>query len=305
MPSRLFVRFERNRGVSTDLVYSGHCLIAENGQMFAESERFELEGSWIFADIDTEYLAHERSRNASFKTDRSAESIRNIKIELPQSETLHESKNIKDFVRPVSRTPFVPEDELVLKEHCKEVFALQTMGLVQRLRHTQSQSVIIGVSGGLDSTLALLVIIKAFEKLSLDRKRIFAVTLPGPGTTEGTLQNARALINALGLQEHSICIKKAVKDHLLAIGRDTNSTDITFENIQARERTQILLSLANANNGLLVGTSDLSESALGWCTYGGDHLSMYHINIGVPKHSFQNSFILLQKNIKRLPSVRF
>jgi NAD+ synthase (glutamine-hydrolysing) len=261
---------------STDLVYSGHSLIAENGALLAESKRFEFDTQLITADIDIERLINERVKNNSFAASHSEPAHRWIDFPLPEvsSRTLR---------RSVPATPFVPPAEEERAHRCHEIFAIQTTGLAKRLRHVGTSRAVIGISGGLDSTLALLVMVKAFDKLGLDRAGIEAVTMPGFGTTTRTRSNAERLADHLGVKLRVISIDAAVRQHFADIGHDEQVHDITYENSQARERTQILMNIANQVGGLLVGTGDLSELALGWCTYNADHMSMYGVNAGVPK----------------------
>jgi NAD+ synthase (glutamine-hydrolysing) len=261
---------------STDLVFSGHSLIAENGQILAETERFRFTSQLAVADIDLLRLNSERQRSSSFATGQPQRSFRiqNFRLTIPAVEALQ---------RPLSRTPFVPSEDTERSARCQEIFQLQTSGLMQRLRHTGSRQVVIGLSGGLDSTLALLVAVKAFDRLSLERKGIVAITMPGFGTTERTRGNAGRLAELLGVELRTISIEAAVRQHFEDIGQDETCHDIAYENSQARERTQILMDVANQIGGLVIGTGDLSELALGWCTYNGDHMSMYSVNCGVPK----------------------
>lgn len=261
---------------STDLVFSGHSLIAENGQLLAETERFRFDGQLAVADIDLARLVGERQRNSSFANARARRSYRVIAFSCPESV-------VTDLHRPLSQTPFVPAAVTERSARCHEIFALQTSGLMKRLRHVGSQQVVIGLSGGLDSTLALLVIVRAFDRLGIPRSGIHALTLPGFGTTNRTRSNAEALAELLGCQLRVISIDAAVSQHFADIGHDPELHDLTYENSQARERTQILMDVANQVGGLVIGTGDLSELALGWCTYNGDHMSMYAVNCGVPK----------------------
>ncbi|MCS7088698.1 MAG: NAD(+) synthase [Thermoflexales bacterium] len=261
---------------SSDLVFDGHALIAENGQLLAESQRFVFETHMVIADVDVQKIAHERALNVSF-AQAAPPRVTSIEIRLPESK-LHGA-----LLRPVPARPFVPSDPAARAQHCREVFAIQSTGLARRLRHTGVQRVTLGISGGLDSTLALLVTARAFDMLNLPREGILAVTMPGFGTTERTYHNALALMRALGVSVREIPIRNAVLQHFADIGHDPNVHDVTFENAQARERTQILMDLANQIGGLVIGTGDLSELALGWATYNGDHMSMYHVNAGVPK----------------------
>ncbi len=265
---------------TTDVVYSGHNLIAEYGSILAESERFKFESTLQIADIDIDRLNHERRTNSSFSAARSGFSYRRISLPIalprPRAPTWGTE-------RPHQRQPFVPRDSAVRAATCAEIFAIQSTGLAKRLRHVGAKKVVLGISGGLDSTLALLVTVHAFDVLGLDRKGIIAPTMPGFGTTKRTRGNAEELAESLGVSLSSIPIGPAVKHHFTDIGHDPDVHDVTYENSQARERTQILMDLANKVGGFVVGTGDLSEAALGWCTFNGDHMSMYHLNVGVPK----------------------
>lgn len=267
-------------GESTqDVVYSGHCIIAENGKILAESEPFkgqldgELKGQMTLTEIDiSESLAY-RERMTTFRTDEGDYTKVPFRLS-PKKITL---------TRPLDPHPFVPSDETHLKERCEEILDIQAYGLRKRLDHTHSQKAVIGISGGLDSTLALLVTVRAFDIEGLDRKGIIGVTMPGFGTTDRTYDNAVSLIKTLGVTFREIGISEAVRVHFDDIGQDENVHDVTYENSQARERTQILMDLANKEGGLVIGTGDLSEFALGWATYNGDHMSMYAVNSSVPK----------------------
>lgn len=269
---------------STDLVFSGETLIAENGVILSEGERFSFDNTVITADIDIERLRNERLKNKSFSLqeyDRINEiAYRNI---IMKSESVR-GKDC-DFLlkRYISPTPFVPQGNESLNTHCEEIFSLQSGGLAKRMLHTRIKNAVIGVSGGLDSTLALLVLVKTFDKLGLDRKGIYGITMPGFGTTDRTYTNAIELMQALGVTVKEISIREATLQHFADIDHDKNVHDVTYENSQARERTQILMDYANKVNALVIGTGDLSELALGWCTYNGDHMSMYAVNVGVPK----------------------
>ena len=260
---------------STDLVFSGHSLIAENGALLAESDRFSFATTMVVADIDVERLLNERRRSNSFAA---AAGFTPRVLSFRLADTVADSA-----LRPISATPFVPADDSERSARCREIFAIQTTGLARRLRHTGGSKAVLGISGGLDSTLALLVTVKAFDRLGLAHAGIEAVTMPGFGTTARTRGNAERLANLLGVSLKVIPIAAAVRQHFRDIGHDETTHDITFENAQARERTQILMDLANRNGALVVGTGDLSELALGWCTYNGDHMSMYGVNSGVPK----------------------
>lgn len=261
---------------STDLVFSGHSLIGEYGQILAETERFSFESQMALADVDLQRLVGERQRNSSYTNASPQRSYRVIGFGVAFPE-------IGQLRRPLSRAPFVPAGEAERSERCQEIFALQTSGLAKRLRHTGSQHAVIGLSGGLDSTLALLVTIGAFDRLKLDRKGIHALTMPGFGTTGRTRSNAEKLAGLLGCSLGVVPIDAAVRQHFSDIGHNESVHDVTYENAQARERTQILMDVANQVGGLVIGTGDMSELALGWCTYNGDHMSMYGVNSGVPK----------------------
>lgn len=265
---------------TTDVVFGGQLLVAENGALVAEGQRFKREGDLLVTDVDTERLLAERARQTSFADAiypfRSAH--RRIALEpIPPPEPHR-------LVRPVDALPFVPQDPRTLDERCTEIVAIQTAGLAKRLEHTGLKRVVLGLSGGLDSTLALLVTVRAFDLLGLPRSGVLAVTLPAFGTSGQTRANAHRLGAALGVELREIDIRAACEQHIGDIGLDPKDrSSATFQNVQARERTQVLMNLANKEGGLVVGTGDLSELALGWCTFGGDHLSMYNVNSGVPK----------------------
>ncbi len=266
---------------TTDLVWAGHSLIAENGVILAETERFRFETQMALADIDLERLLAERLKNNTYSSSVAGRAFRTVRFTLP-GET--RSQALTRFIRPgLSRTPFVPADVMRRAQHCQEIFNIQATALARRLRHVGSSRAVIGISGGLDSTLALLVTAKAFDRLGLSRAGIIAITMPGFGTTGRTRGNAQKLAEALGVTFREIPIADAVRQHFRDIGHDEAVQDVTYENAQARERTQILMDVANQVGGFVVGTGDLSELALGWATYNGDHMSMYHINAGVPK----------------------
>ncbi|HTB63299.1 MAG TPA: NAD(+) synthase, partial [Opitutales bacterium] len=269
---------------STDLVFSGHGVIAENGAVLAETERFSFATRVAMADLDLERLTLERIKNSSFAAERPAtdQIVGEAWIELPIAPK-RKNKIDSRLLRPNPPRPFVPDDAPQRAARCEEIFQIQATGLATRLRHTGSRTITIGISGGLDSTLALLVAARAFDKLGLDRRGILGVTMPGPGTTQRTRNNAEKLVGLLGATLRVVPIAKAVAQHFADIGQSPTKYDITYENSQARERTQILMDLANQHGGLVVGTGDLSEFALGWCTFNGDHMSMYHVNAGVPK----------------------
>ncbi len=261
---------------STDLVFSGHSLVAEYGQILAETERFQFASQMAVADIDVQRLVHERLRNNSYAASMTDQDFLLVPVEVTE-------RQADDLLRPIAKTPFVPIEVAERQGRCEEIFAIQTTGLMKRLMHTGSQKVVLGISGGLDSTLALLVTVKAFDRLKWSRNDILAVTMPGFGTTARTKGNAETLAAELGVDLRMISIDAAVHQHFADIGQNPDNHDITYENSQARERTQILMDLANQVGGLVVGTGDLSELALGWATYNGDHMSMYGVNASVPK----------------------
>ena len=264
---------------TTDTVYGGGAFIAENGQLLTEGERFSFESKWIVSDIDTELLLHERQNNSAFSGKES------FPAAFANYQTARFSRSLESYPelsRSYSPFPFVPKGEEIT-ERCEEIFAIQTSGLAKRFRHTGAKCAVVGISGGLDSTLALLVAVKAFDKLGLSREDILGITMPGFGTTGRTYNNALSLMRSLGITIREINITSSVNQHFSDIGHDPKQTDTTYENSQARERTQILMDVANQVNGLVVGTGDLSELALGWATYNGDHMSMYGVNAGVPK----------------------
>lgn len=259
-------------GESTqDVVYSGHNLISENGTILKEAARFVNES--IYSEIDVARLNEERRRMTTFRTDGTG--YMNMEFRLEEGDT--------ELTRFVDPAPFVPGSKTDRDKRCEEILALQTMGLKKRLEHTNSQTAVVGISGGLDSTLALLVTARAFDLLGKDRSGIVAVTMPGFGTTDRTYDNAVNMIRCLGAEFKEISIKNAVNVHFEDIGQDPSVHDITYENGQARERTQILMDVANKTNGMVIGTGDMSELALGWATYNGDHMSMYGVNSSVPK----------------------
>ena len=260
---------------TTDLVFSGHDLIYENGRLLAESRRFTT--GWIHSDVDLKQLQTERRRQTTFGG-AMAEDLsgwRRIPFDLPVKAL--------DLDRRYDPHPFVPSDPRDLAERCEEILSLQSTGLKKRLAHTGLKSAVVGLSGGLDSTLALLVTARAFDALGLDRTGITAVTMPGFGTTGRTYANAVSLAGSLGATLREISITDAVSGHFRDIGHDPSVHNTTYENAQARERTQILMDICNQTNGLVVGTGDMSELALGWATYNGDHMSMYGVNASIPK----------------------
>lgn len=263
-------------GESTqDVVYGGNAIVYENGQLLAESERFALDSQLIITQIDVEKIRNERRTNSTYiNAQRGHDSrIVNAHTVMPRD---------FELIRDVDPHPFIPKTD-DMEKSCDEIFSIQVAGLAKRLVHTGCKTVVVGISGGLDSTLALLVCVRTFDKLQLSRKGIVGVTMPGFGTTDRTYNNAVNLMKSLGITSREISIADAVKQHFNDIGHDINVHDVTYENSQARERTQILMDLSNQLGALVIGTGDLSELALGWATYNGDHMSMYGVNAGVPK----------------------
>ena len=268
-----YVYADAGEGESTqDVVYSGHHLICENGSVLAEAKRFTNE--IIYADIDVQKLAAERRKMTSFpggQTDDYFEQEFSLEVK--------ENKITRTF----PKAPFVPDNQDERDKRCDEILSLQSMGLKKRLEHTNCKHAVVGISGGLDSTLAVLVTARAFDLLDIPRENLICVTMPCFGTTDRTYQNAVSLIKELGATLKEVRIEKAVRQHFADIGHDENNHDVTYENSQARERTQILMDMANQYNGMVIGTGDMSELALGWATYNGDHMSMYAVNCSVPK----------------------
>ena len=268
-----YIRANAGMGESTrDLVFSGYNLVAENGKIIAESKKFTT--GITYTEIDLFRIAAERRADKSFAAtnkERALEYAFSLK-----------TKNL-DLTRRFSLNPFVPEDKNELRSRCEEILTMQATGLATRLRHINGKTAVVGLSGGLDSTLALIVTVHAFDMLGLDRKGIVTVTMPCFGTTSRTKNNAYYLAEAYGVTLKEINIAAAVRQHFADIGQDESNLDVTYENSQARERTQVLMDIANMMNGLVIGTGDLSELALGWATYNGDHMSMYGVNGSVPK----------------------
>lgn len=266
-------------GESTqDLVFSGKALIYENGTLLAEAPRFSMDSQLVVSQVDVERLRTERVNNTTYVNAQRrmiSEPVRHI-----DAKAIDE----RDFTleRPVDPRPFIPSDA-DMQPTCEEVFNIQVMGLAKRLVHTGCKRVVLGVSGGLDSTLALLVCVRTFDKLKLSRRGVIGVTMPGFGTTERTHTNATDLMHDLGITTREINISRSVLQHFEDIGQNPDEHDVTYENSQARERTQILMDLSNKENAMVIGTGDISELALGWCTYNGDHMSMYGVNASVPK----------------------
>lgn len=268
-----YVYCSAGEGESTqDVVFSGHNLIAENGICLAEAARFENEIT--YAQIDVSRMNAERRRQTTFETDgQMSYWYDGFSLEIKETK----------LTRPVDPTPFVPHDQNEREKRCEEIFAIQSMGLKKRLAHTGCKNAVVGISGGLDSTLALLVTVRSFDALGIPREKITAVTMPGFGTTDRTYENAVAMIRCLGAGFREVSIVPAVNQHFSDIGHDASVHDVTYENCQARERTQILMDIANKSGGMVIGTGDMSELALGWATYNGDHMSMYGVNCSVPK----------------------
>lgn len=266
---------------TTDLVFAGNAIIAENGTILKESKRFELQPQIAFADVDIEALNNERRINGSYNDNMFQFNRQMRLISLQWPNTLNYDDELLN--RPLKTLPFVPNEENRRNSRCEEIVNIQTEGLMKRLQFTHINHLVVGISGGLDSTLALLVAIRAFDRLGIDRKNIHGITMPGFGTTGRTYNNALSMMKALGVTVEEIPIADAVKQHFKDIKHDINVHDVTYENSQARERTQILMDLSNKYNALVLGTGDLSELALGWATYNGDHMSMYNVNASIPK----------------------
>ncbi|MDD6811529.1 MAG: NAD(+) synthase [Lachnospiraceae bacterium] len=268
-----YIYTSAGEGESTqDLVFGGHNIIAENGTVLAETKRFT--GETIYADVDIHRLCHERRRMTTFLS-KGKENYKIIPFYLEEEDTRLE--------RTFATAPFVPDDKQEREKRCDEILSIQSYGLKKRYEHTGCQSAVIGISGGLDSTLALLITVRAFDMLGLSRDKITSVTMPCFGTTDRTYTNACELAKVLGTTLKEVDIKEAVTVHFRDIEQDMENHDVTYENGQARERTQILMDIANKTGGLVIGTGDMSELALGWATYNGDHMSMYGVNAGVPK----------------------
>ena len=259
---------------TTDILFSGATLIYENGSKLAEGKRFQFDTTLTIADVDVEKLLHDRMKNTSFHTNQ-LEPVRKIHCSIPATN--------QPIRRTYAKYPFVPSNPNKRNERANEILTIQSCALARRLKHTGSKKCILGVSGGLDSTLAYLVILRAFDILKIEPQNLIAVTMPGFGTTDRTYQNAKELIQKTGATLREVSIKDACILHYKDIDHDIHNHDVTYENVQARERTQILMDIANQESGLVIGTGDLSELALGWCTYNGDHMSMYAVNTSIPK----------------------
>ncbi|MDE7442619.1 MAG: NAD(+) synthase, partial [Muribaculaceae bacterium] len=256
---------------TTDLVFDGKSIIAENGNLLQSGERWTMSSSTAVADIDIEALRRDRMHLTSFHDCSQMENVSGYTV-IRVSDDVSESYD--DLLRTVNPMPFVPANDIHLNERCGEIVAIQVEGLARRLSFTHTRSLVVGISGGLDSTLALLVACRTFDRLCIDRSGIIGVTMPGFGTTDRTYNNAMTMMQRLGVTIREVSIVPAVKQHFSDIGHDTADHDVTYENSQARERTQILMDIANQTNGMVLGTGDLSELALGWATYNGDHMSM-------------------------------
>jgi len=263
---------------TTDVVYSGHGIVAESGILLGESERFSFETRAVVADVDVQHLAHDRLKSSSFRDEAGSSSLRRIVFDLGPT-----AGNDEKLLRTISAHPFVPSAKVDRAAVCEEIFAIQATGLARRLKQARAKTALLGLSGGLDSTLALLVMIEAIKRAGMPPSAALTITMPGFGTTTRTKGNAEKLAEAMNIELRTIPIHDAVRQHFADIGHSETQHDATYENSQARERTQILMDLANKTGGIVVGTGDLSEAALGWCTFNGDHMSMYHVNSGVPK----------------------
>ena len=257
---------------STDYAFAGGTIIAENGDIIAEGERFSKTDSLVICEIDTDIIKYERGKYPS-----------NYSCDEKTFEFYISGDKEFALSRKINPTPFIPSDKDALAERCEEIFNIQTAALIRRMEHTNAKKAVIGISGGLDSTLALLVAVNAFDKMGIDRSEITAITMPGFGTTDRTYTNAVNMINSLGATFKEVSIKDACMQHFKDIEHDINIHDVTYENSQARERTQILMDYANKIGALHLGTGDMSELALGWATYNGDHISMYNVNGSIPK----------------------
>lgn len=282
---------------TTDVVFSGHSMIAEDGKILGETKRFSQKSELIYKDIDTEKLMESRKRANTFMDGYSNhiyKEMRKINFHLKINDYKNKSNKLERFIEPF---PFAPNNTTIMNKRCEEIFSIQIAGLAKRITHTKTKSIIIGISGGLDSTLALLVCVKTYDYLELNRKNIIGVTMPGFGTTDRTHSNAIKFMEALGITIKEISIAKACLQHFEDIEHDINLHDITYENTQARERTQILMDIANKENGLVIGTGDLSELALGWATYNGDHMSMYGVNSNIPKTLVRGLVYWISNNI--------
>lgn len=267
---------------STDLAFSGNCMVAENGTLLSVSERFTMSPRQVVCDVDVESLRHDRMHFNTFRDCPVQQPVRVVQVS-PQSVISGGRHTPLLKYRHVRRHPFLDENPADMSARCEEISSIQAWGLAVRLRAIGCRTAVVGISGGLDSTLALLVTVKAFDMLGIDRKGVVGVTMPGFGTTDRTKDNASRLMELLGVTEMEIPIGEAVRRHFHDIGHDGVTHDVTYENSQARERTMILMDVANMRGGIVIGTGDLSELALGWCTYNGDQMSMYGVNASIPK----------------------
>lgn len=265
---------------TTDVVFAGNAIIAENGALLESGDRFSVHSQISIADVDIEMLNTERRVTGSFADNARRFSQKYREVEFVSADDMHSNR---ELMRHIPCRPFVPSDDKLLSERCEEIINIQVEALMRRLSFTHIKSVVIGVSGGLDSTLALLIAHRAFERLDYPIRGIVGITMPGFGTTGRTYNNAQDLMQRLGVTIKEISIVKSVEQHFSDIGHNPDNHDVTYENCQARERTQILMDYSNKCNGLVIGTGDLSELALGWATYNGDHMSMYGVNVSIPK----------------------
>ncbi len=263
---------------SQDVVFGGNALIYENGSLLSANQRFSMEPQVAMADIDIESIRNERCSNTTF-----AKSTQDYNEDICEVTYSQNIASISKISREVNPAPFVPSDQEEMRTRCEEIISIQSLGLARRIAQVNAKSVVVGVSGGLDSTLALLVGTKAMDLLGRSRKDIIGITMPCFGTTQRTKNNSLALMDQLGITSETIDIKDAVNQHFQDIGQDPNNHDVTYENCQARERTQVLMDYAGRTSGFVLGTGDLSELALGWCTYNADHMSMYNVNVSIPK----------------------
>ncbi len=263
---------------TTDLLFSGHMMVSENGNTLAENKRFQRDNEVITALIDIDRLNNERLKNVTFR-----DNSKYTHFAVKEIKFSYADMSYGNFDRFIDKHPFVPSSEIERSERCREIFNIQSSALAKRMEHTGLKKAVIGISGGLDSTLALLATVKTFDMLNIPRKNILTITMPGFGTTDRTYNNALDLCRNLNTELREINIVEACLKHFEDIGHAVEKQDVTYENVQARERTQILMDIANKEAGLLIGTGDLSELALGWCTYNGDHMSMYSVNCSVPK----------------------
>ena len=282
---------------TTDAVCGGQAIIAENGAILAENKMFQRDSQMILTDIDVEMLSALRVADTEF-----GKAMAWYDKDERMSHELDKIPEMKDLRRPLSRSPFIPDDAAKRAAVCEEAFEIQKAGLAKRVEHVHAQKLVLGISGGLDSTLALLVCVETMKMLKRKPSDVMAITMPGFGTSDRTYENACNLCRKLGVELREISIKNACLEHFANIGHDPNERNVVYENAQARERTQILLDLANKFNGLVVGTGDLSEIALGWCTFNGDHIAQYGVNGSIPKSLMRT--IIAWVGAERLPKVK-